>query len=170
MAAHDYSPQEAFALLMRKLIERDKDLAAQVQAVVDEGKDVEETELIGSRRKRTRVYRKTVPYSYDEALQAASKAIEAYFIEQPLFASSCLDDIAKAALGIPQRTHQSSDSVIDLKSQGVEKAVQIELRTETQISEPVQETLGLDRAPSDQIKEQQNNLNHLITLIDFGGH
>lgn len=37
MATHDYSPQEAFALLIRKLMERDKDLAAQVQAVVDEG-------------------------------------------------------------------------------------------------------------------------------------
>ncbi|MGB8481358.1 MAG: hypothetical protein WCE63_21335 [Acidobacteriaceae bacterium] len=71
MAAHDYPPQEAFALLMRKLMERDKDLAAQVQAVVDEDKDVEETELAGSRRKRTRVYQKTMPYSYDEALQAA---------------------------------------------------------------------------------------------------
>lgn len=169
MAAHDYSPQEAFALLMRKLIERDRDLAAQVQAVVDEGKDVEETELVGSRRKRTRLYRKTMPYSYDEALQAALKALEAYFIEQPLFASSCLDDIAKAALGIPQRTHQPSDSGIDLKTQGVEKTVQIELRTETQISEPAQETLSLDRAPADQIKEQQNNLNHLTALIDFGG-
>lgn len=71
MAAHDYSTQEAFTILMRKLMERDKNLAAQVQAVVDEGKDVEETELVGSRRKRTRVYRTTMPYSYDEALQAA---------------------------------------------------------------------------------------------------
>jgi hypothetical protein len=170
MAAHNYSPQEAFALLMRKLMERDRDLAAQVQAVVDEGKDVEETEFVGSRRKRTRVYRKTVPYSYDEALQAALRALEAYFIEQPLFASSCLDDIAKAALGIPQRIHQTSDSLIDLKTQGVEKAVQIELRTETQISEPAQESLSLDRAPADQIKGQQDNLNSLMALIDFGGH
>jgi hypothetical protein len=170
MAAQDYSPQEAFALLMRKLMERNKDLAAQVQAVVDEGKDVEETEFVGSRRKRTRVYRKTVPYSYDEALQAALNALEAYFIEQPLFASSCLDDIAKAALGIPQRTHQDSDPAIDPKTQGVEKTIQIELRTETQISEPAQETLSLDRAPADQIKEQQDNLNNLMALIDFGGH
>jgi hypothetical protein len=76
MSAHDYSPQDAFELLMRKLTERDRDLATQVQAVVDEGKDVEETEVVGSRRRRSRVYRKTVPYSYDEALRAALKALE----------------------------------------------------------------------------------------------
>jgi hypothetical protein len=168
MSAHDYSPQDAFALLMRKLMERDKDLAAQVQAVVDEGKDVEETELVGSRRKRTRVYRKTVPYSYDEALRAALKALEAYFIEQPLFVSSCLDDIGKSALGTPKRSHQHSDAGVDLKTRGVEKTVQIEMRTETQISEPAQETLPLNRASPHQIEDQQANLTRLMVLIDFG--
>lgn len=170
MSAHDYSPQEAFDLLMRKLMERDRDLAAQVQAVVDEGKDVDETELVGSRRKRTRVYRKTVPYSYEEALRAALKALDAYFIEQPLFASSCLNDIAKAALGTPKRMFQDSDSGIDINTQGMEKTVQIELRTETQISEPAQDTLSLDRAPVDQIKGQQENVTHLMALIDFREH
>ena len=90
-------------------------------------------------------------------------------MERPLLASSCLVSIAKAALGIPQRTHQASESGFDPKTQGVEKAVQIELRTETQISEPTQETLPLVHAPANQIKEQQNNLNHLMALVDFGG-
>jgi hypothetical protein len=101
MPVHDYSPQEAFALLIRKLTEQDKDLAARVQAVVDEGKDVEETEFIGSRRKKTRLYRKTMPYSYEEALQAALKALESYFIGQPLFASSCLQKgLGRAFVGL----------------------------------------------------------------------
>jgi len=167
MSAHDYSPQQAFELLMRKLAMRDQDLAARVQAVVDEGKDVEETEIVGSRRRRTRVYRKTVPYSYDEALRAALKALEAYFIEQPLFASSLTDDLSTAALGVPKRMHQHSDSGIDIKTQGMEKSVQVELRTETQISAPAQETFSLDRVPIQQIKQQQENLAHLMTLIDF---
>jgi hypothetical protein len=167
MSAHDYSPQDALAILMRKLMERDRDLAAQVQAVVDEGKDVEETDIVGSRRKRTRLYRKTVPYSYDEALRAALKALEAYFIEQPLFASSCLDDFEKTALGAPKHLHQHSDSGIDIRTQGVEKAVQIELRTETQITEPGPETLPLKRVSAQQISGQKENLSHLMRLIDF---
>jgi hypothetical protein len=168
MSAHEYSSEEAFELLMRKLIERDRDLAADVQAVVDEGKDVKETEVVGSRRKRTRVYRKTVPYSYDEALQAALRGLQSFFIEQPLFASSCLNDIAKAALGSPKRAHQHSEAGIDLKTEGVEKVVEIELRTETQISEPVQETLSLHRASAQQIEEQQANLTRLAAFINFG--
>lgn len=167
MSAHDYSPEQAFELLMRKLAARDEDLAARVQAVVDEGKDVEETETVGSRRRRTRVYRKTVPYSYDEALRAALKALEAYFIEQPLFASSLNDDFSTAVLGLPKRMHQHADSGIDIKTQGTEKSVQVELRTETQISAPVQETFSLHRVATQQIKQQQETLAHLMTLIDF---
>jgi len=167
MSTHDYSPQDAFELLMRKLTERDRELAIRVQAVVDEGKDVEETEIVGSRRRRTRAYRKTVPYSYDEALRAALKALEAYFVEQPLFTSSVIGDLTNAALAVPKRLHQSEDFGIDSKTLGVEKPVEIELRTETQISAPAQETFSLHRATAQQIKEQQENLTRVMALIDF---
>jgi hypothetical protein len=43
---------------------------------VDAGKDVEETEPSGGRRKRNvRAYRKTVPYTYEEALRVAVNAL-----------------------------------------------------------------------------------------------
>src|ERR1035438_4281644 len=96
MSNHDFTPQQALELLMRKLGERDGQLVAQVQASVDAGKDVLETEPRTDRRKKPRVYRRTVPYSYDEAFRVAVDALAAYFIEQPLFIKSCLDNMAQS--------------------------------------------------------------------------
>ncbi len=54
MAHHEYTPQQALELLMREINERDKELAARVQEVVDAGKDVEEAEPSTGRRLRRR--------------------------------------------------------------------------------------------------------------------
>ena len=72
-----------------------------------------------------------------------------------------------ATLGALKRFHQHSDFGIDNRTQGIEKPVEIELRTETQISAPAQETFSLHRASAEQIKEQQENVAHVMTLIDF---
>jgi hypothetical protein len=103
MSSHDYAPQVALELLMRKLAERDSELAAHVRAVVDQGRDVQEIEPpTRGRAKKSRLYRKTVPYPYDEALSVALNALAAYFIEQPLFVDSCLDNMRKTAVGAPK--------------------------------------------------------------------
>ena len=97
MSDHEYTPQVAFELLMRKLAERDHALAEHVRAVVNQGRDMQERESSNrGRNKKYRVYRKTVTYPYDEALQVALDALAACFIEQPLFVESCLDHMAKA--------------------------------------------------------------------------
>ena len=71
MPALEYTPQQALEILMKKLGSRDEALAAQIQAAIDAGKDVSETEPAIDRRKKARVYRKTVPFTHEEALQIA---------------------------------------------------------------------------------------------------
>lgn len=100
MNIHDYTPQQALDALMKQLRARDNLLASRVQAVVDAGKDISETEPAIDRRKKPRIYRKTVPFSHEEALQAAIDAFQAYFLEQPLFANSAADNFHKAAIGV----------------------------------------------------------------------
>jgi hypothetical protein len=70
MSNHEYTPQAALELLMRKLSERDTALATEVRAVLDQGKDIQESEASNRGRKnKYTVYRKTVPYPYEEALR-----------------------------------------------------------------------------------------------------
>lgn len=85
---------------MRKLRERDEDLAGQVQKAIDAGKDVSETEPATGRRNEARVYRKTVPFTHEEALHVALDALQSYFVELPLFANSAADNFAKAAVEV----------------------------------------------------------------------
>lgn len=108
MSEHDYTPEAALELLFRKLAERDTPLAAQIRTAVDQGNDIQETESInGSRRRKFRVYRKTVPYPYEEALQVAINALAAYFVEQPMFVDSCLRNMAPSPLAYPARREKS---------------------------------------------------------------
>jgi hypothetical protein len=141
---------------------------------VDAGKDVEEAEPSGRRKKNARVYRKTVPYTYGEALQVAIHALTAYFVEQPLLVESCLDNMAHAVLGAKhQRYYWLADKKQPLgiipNTDNSEKVVQIELRTETQISRPDQETQQLTRVPAKQIQEEQANLTKLREIVELTG-
>jgi hypothetical protein len=180
MSNHEYTPQSALELLMRKLSERDPALATEVRAVVDQGKDIQESEASSrGRKKKYRVYRKTVPYPYDEALQVAVNALAACFIEQPMFIESCLKNMARAPLGslrgfrYPNSPRKSSPVDILPGTEAHEKDVRIELRTETQLSAaiesapPIHEMQPLNPVPPNQIAEQLENLARLKALIDF---
>jgi hypothetical protein len=159
------TPQEALEALMRKLGLRNAELAARVQSVVDEGKDIEETEPSGGKRTRdARVYRKIVPYSYEEALKVAIDALSAYFVEEPHFVNSFLDNFSHAALGDSEEQSKRAVGIIP-NTLDTEKLVQIELRTETQISQLDQETQLLTRVSAQQIQEQQSNIARLRELV-----
>jgi hypothetical protein len=180
MSSHEYAPQEALELLMRKLAERDSELADHVGAVVNQGRDVQEIEPSArGRKRRSRVYRKTVPYPYDEALLVALNALAACFVEQPLFVESCLSSMSKAPVGslkgfrYDRSVEKSTPVGILPGTESSEKDVRIELRTETQlpaeiqISPPMQDTQTLHRFPADQIAEQRANLERLKGLLNF---
>ena len=173
MPALEYTPQQALEILMKKLGSRDEALAAQIQAAIDAGKDVSETEPAIDRRKKARVYRKTVPFTHEEALQIALDALQAYFVEQPLFVAAAADSLAKAAIGVP--THRRSDyqanseepEPVSLEGQGVEKAVEIEMQTETQLSKTGEETIPLKRMAQEQIDDQRHHIADLRKLTNF---
>jgi len=173
MAVNEYTAQQAFEVLMNHLRKRDGQLATHIQAVVDAGKDVDETQQVGTRRKRSRSYRRTVPYSYQEALEVALDAFQAYFVEQPLFIDSCAKNMAATEVGNarsfrarwqPAEEHNDEPAI---ESMGKRKRIEIELRTETQISEPNQEMFELREIDVSQIEKQRDNIAQLKNLVDF---
>ena len=66
MTSHEYSPQDALKLLLRKVKERDTELANALQVAIDAGKDIMESEAPADQRMQ-RKYRKTVRFSDKEA-------------------------------------------------------------------------------------------------------
>jgi hypothetical protein len=176
----DYTPEIALRSLMSKLTERDPELAARIQTAMDEGKDIDEAEVVKGKgkKKKRREYRKTVPYTDEEALKVALKALEAYFIGQPLFANSLHENMVKTAIGEPRRPRFSSEKreifPVLAGTDGIEKITEVEMHTETQlraemqIARPGQEMQILPRIDPHSIEEQQRNLSRLRELIDFG--
>lgn len=177
MQANQYTAQQALDLLMKKLLARDEALAAQVQAAIDVGKDVSETEPATDRRKKARVYRKTVPFTHEDALQIALDALQAYFVEQPLFVDSAADSLAKSAIGVPKNdlpswafspaVAASEPEPLTLKGTNEEKAVEIEMQTETQLSRTGEETIPLKRMSKEQIGVQRHRIDDLRKLTKF---
>src|ERR1700722_3080945 len=172
MGIHAYNSEQALELLIKKLTDADATLADVVQAAIDAGKDVSEVEPTTNRRKKARRYRKTVPFSREEALRIALDALQAYFIEQPLFAGAAADSFAEAAIGVPPQRVYSYRVVGDagsltLEGKGVDKDVEFEEQTETQLSRTGVETIPLKRTSQEQINEQRHHVAILRDMIDF---
>ena len=171
---HEYTPEQALRRLIEKLNGRDSELAAQVVAAVNSGKDVQETERRG--KKTLRFYRHTVPYSSGEALQIALDVLRSHFISNLCFMNPCLDNMTQAALGLgdtPSFPWVSKESVRSA-AMGEEKVVEIELQTETEIipnavglARHQRGTLAMLRISAADIKQQQDNFDHLRVLSDF---
>jgi hypothetical protein len=178
MPNHEYTPEKALELLMRKLGETNEILAAQIQAAIDAGKDIRETEPSPDGRKKPRVYRKTVPFTYEEALQVALDGLQAHFVEQPLFMKSAALNFTRTAIGRtgrrvrpgserPRLNSAKQRETISMEQLDEEKVVEIELQTETQIEKSGPETEPLKRLDDDQIKKRQSQLSKLRKLTTF---
>jgi len=173
VSRNSYTSQQALDLLMSKLRAQNDLLARNIQAAIDVGKDVSEEEPSNDRRKKPRVYRRTVRFSHEEALQVAVSALQAYFVEQPLFIDEASDNFAKAALGRP--THGLNKWVpsgderepVVLEQQGNEKQLEIELHTETKVTREGDEIFALKRLSRQSIEEQRQQINHLRALTTF---
>lgn len=172
MSDHGYTAEQALELLLRKLDAANAGLAVQVRAAIDAGKDIEEEEPRSSRRKKARRYRKAVRLSTKEALAAAADVLQAYFIEQPLFVSSAMDNALPAAVAAPRDMYelmgakqatQPPDTGLD-----VQKILEIELRAETQLSAVGDETYRLQRPNPPELEEQRENMKRLRALLRFG--
>jgi hypothetical protein len=160
---------------MKKLRAQNELLATQIQTAIDEGKDASEEEPSIDGRKKPRIYRRTVPFTHIEALQIALDALQAYFVEQPLFINEAADNFAKAAIGRPSmdygqsRSNSDERELVILERQDNDKQLEIELHTETQISREGDEIFALERIPRQSIEDQQLHIKQLRTLMDFSG-
>jgi hypothetical protein len=174
MPDHQYDAEQALETLMRRLRAKDDSLATHIQAAIDVGKDVTETEPSQDGRKKARVYRKAVPFTRGEALKVALDALQAYFVEQPLFVDSVATNLAKAAVGVPAE-HQrirgggisEEPETVFVEQAGEEKLVEIELQSEVQLDKSGEATMPLKRKEKSQIEEQQRLITDLRDLVDF---
>lgn len=172
MSNHDYTAEQALELLLCKLDTANADLAAQVRAAIDAGKDIEEEEPRRSPRKKVRRYRKAVRLSTQEALAAAADVLQAYFIEQPLFVASAMDSALSCELAGPRDPYEVMDTrqVTRAPDAGLdfEKVFDIELRAETQLTQSGDETYRLRRPEPSGLVKQRENMSHLRGLLRFG--
>ncbi len=173
MNSNEYTAQEALATLIRKLAERDTDLALHVQGVINAGRDIEEREPVSRGSRRLRTYRRTIPFTPEEALQTAVEVLRAYFIELPKIVNSTLDDFRAVAVArsvdswSPFGTDSSEEGTV-LEALGVDKDVQIEIETETQITpRGDRQHLALARTLPELIDAQSGNLSRLGALTTF---
>jgi hypothetical protein len=175
----EYTPEAALELLMRKLTRLTSELAARVQTAMDEGKDIQEVEPSRRRgKKKSRVYRRSVPYTDEEALVVATKALEAYFVQQPLFTNSLQQNMAKTMIGEPRRSRypweKGQTFPVKPETEGIEKQVAVEIHTETQLRTAIQvvgaaqEMQSLAPVGANQLEEQRRNLSRLRALVTFG--
>ena len=170
MPSHDYSPREALDLLLQKVKERAPELANNLQSAIDAGKDVSARDATTARGK-SRTYRKTVPLTDEEALFIVINSLRAYFVEQPLFANSAIREFTAAALAAhldPRREFASGAPPLEsTEGVGLRKQLQVELQTETQISEAGEQTTRLSSTSQDVLTEQQANIKRLLEALTF---
>ncbi|MGH9550358.1 MAG: hypothetical protein ACRD3W_13330 [Terriglobales bacterium] len=170
MSDHQYTPQQALAVLTQKLRAKDEVLAAHVLAAIDAGKDVAKSNPANGKRRNARIYRQTVPFTHEEALEVALDALQAYFVELPLFVDAAAESFAKTTIGVPIDRGSSRAEARELlyfEQDGDEKLIVVELQTATQITKTGDELLPLKRTPRERIEEQQRHIAQLRTMTDF---
>ena len=171
MPSHDYSPREALDLLLRKVEARSPELASLLQSAIDVGKDVSEEAPSTGGRKKPRFYRKAVRLSDEEALRIATEGLRAHFVEQPLFTTSAVQEFKEAALGdrADSGRHLSSDKPALARFEGVrvEKQLEVELQTETQVLTADEPTVRLSSPAEDVLEQQKKNVERMFELFTF---
>lgn len=154
---------------MSKLSAKDEKLAKEVQSAIDAGKDISETEPSIDQRRKERMYRKTVPFTHEEALQVALNALQAYFVEQALFVDSAAGNFKKAAIAMTDDWFNFgfTDEGAFLEGNGEVKPIVIELKTETQLDRTGVEAMQLVPQERSKIEAQKYRLDDLRRMVDF---
>jgi hypothetical protein len=169
MAEHDYTPEDALHLLLKKLRARDVSLATEIEETINAGKDIVLTEPSSRGSKKVRRYRKAEPYTFPEALQVAIRALDAHFIQQTLFLASASNEFKAAALNQEAVRFGFREEVLrpDLQTVGQEKEIFVELQAATRISGEGEEFFRVPPIEPAAIEEQRRNLYRLLELLTF---
>lgn len=168
---HEYTPEQALELLLRKLGECDESLASEVRGAIDVGKE----ELIEEREGRgvTRHYRSISRYSHEEALNVALNALQAYFVELPMYIASSDNDLQSCNIAVTRQTEldfgqsarrDGDDSVVPVTNN---LRLAFEVRTQTQLSDSDEEEYFPERFNETIIDEQTQNIERLKVLLNF---
>jgi hypothetical protein len=169
MATNGVTAREALAILLQKLHDADPALEERVRAAIDAGHDVEEQQQPATRRRRPRVYRRTVRLTDSQALEAAVDVLKAYFVEQALFINSATQDFQQAAVADSQQLlfgGLREDAPSETREGvGTEKALEIELQIETQITPADSPTLRIIAPDHSVLEDQQANIAKLEALL-----
>ena len=118
------------------------------------------------------MYRKKVRLTDKEALGVALDVLQAYFVEQPLFVDSAVENFREATVAVARSpslwlSEERKDLAPTGEGVGSEKVLEIELQAETQISRVDQETLRLQPVSKSTILEQRMNGERLRKLFEF---
>lgn len=168
---HEYTPEQALDLLLVKLAERDEALASEVRGAIDVGKE----ELIEEREGRgvARHYRSISRYSHEEALNVALNALQAYFVELPMYISSSDNDLQSCNIAVTRQAEldfgQSASRDGDYAVVPVTNNLRLafEVRTQTQLSDSDEEEYFPERFNEAMIDEQTQNIEQLKGLLNF---
>ena len=170
MADHDYTPRDALGAILERVTQRDRTIGERIEIVINEGKTVVETEVPGDRRRNLRTYEVNVPYTEEEALAVAVGFFRSYFVDLPSVVNSLFEEFGHAAIGIPTQLAlaQAEDvEEFEITEVDAEKAVQIEIQTETQLTPADQPVLQLSPYSQQAIDEQVDNVAVIGEMIDF---
>jgi hypothetical protein len=169
VSKHDYTPEQALDTLLNKLRERDLSLEAIVRSAIDLGKDATEEQQLG--RRRVRRYRKTVPFTHEEALHVSLDVLQAYFVELPLCINSAIGNFKSAGIDASRQDGPAwileERKLVTAEHVGEEKPMEIELQTVTQISRTQKDTLPLKTWERQLIDQQVNNIRTTLGFFDF---
>ena len=169
MATHEYSPQDALELFLRKVKEKDSELENELKSAIDAGKDIFESGASADQKKKWK-YRKTTRFTDQEALHAAIATLNAHFIEQPSFINTAIDEFEDAVLDVGANFRREFFDPLQEESTKVvplEKQLEVEIQTETQISPTDKQTLRLMPTDKELIDEQKQNVRRLSELVVF---
>lgn len=169
----EYTPTEALAKFLEILQDKNLELYDLVQEAISQGKDIQEHEP-EAEKKKTKTFRKISPYSDQEALRVAIKAIQAVTIELSSFSNSALDELKNAALAEqadnkkPGAIIEKSKSKAKIQAPGGIKAALIDMTTETELQKNSEEPFQLKYTDLKHLEELKNIILRLEKLTDFG--
>lgn len=186
MLRHDYTAKQALNLLVSKVESESTELAKRIRLAIDVGSEVQLEEESGQSRRRgpkshKRFYRKTGPYSPEEALSVAVGVVRSHLLESRAAVQTAFDEFTAAAVGPPVKPGIRQDSApfesspradadaqtATPQGQGTEKAIEIETEPETVRERTGQENLVLKPDDPQQLESLHRTMEALENLTSF---
>lgn len=181
MPLHEYTAEQALALLVRKLEPVAPVLSARVQEAVNAGSEMQAEEDSQGRSRRGRkpkkhVYRKTVPYTAEEAVAVAVGVLKAHLVESRAAIQTASEEFMAVAVAPPRKPPRRPgaspyESALGPRSTtqqseptGVDQEKLIEVETEPETVQEKRQEPNIPLKPED--PQLFDTLQHLVTALE----